>query len=202
MAGLRGLRALLLRPVGARSLHLLAPPVPRKPLCRGGHLLPTKSRFSLAFLYNPQSGSVALPTAVCTAWQMRKDIAGRMRPGDLSEIPISWPARRVRPALHMQCSKCKTENSESVLYCVRCHAPLKYTCPACKHRQLHGGTCEKCGVDFAKYAAMLVFSAKESAQAERAKAHGRAAIWKQIFLLPITGGLSLIKHFVGNARGE
>ncbi len=102
----------------------------------------------------------------------------------------------------MQCPKCKTENSETITFCVRCHTPLKYTCPSCKHVQLHGGTCEKCGVDFAKYAAMLVFRARDSAQLDRAKAKGRAAIWKQILLFPITGGLSLIKYFVGRARDE
>ena len=101
----------------------------------------------------------------------------------------------------MQCPKCKTENSETITFCVRCHTPLKYICPSCKHVQSQGGTCEKCGVDFAKYAAMLVFQAKDTAQAERTKAQGRAAIVKQILLLPITGGLSLIKYFVGRARG-
>jgi hypothetical protein len=49
---------------------------------------------------------------------------------------------------------------------------------------------------------MLVFRAKDTAQLERSKAKGRAAIWKQILLLPITGGLSLIKYFVGRARDE
>ena len=102
----------------------------------------------------------------------------------------------------MQCPKCKTENSDTLTYCKRCHTPLKYTCPACKHVQLQGGTCEKCGVDFAKYAAMLVFQAKEAAQAQRKKSKEHAAIWKQILLLPITGGLSLIKYIVGRAKGD
>jgi hypothetical protein len=57
-------------------------------------------------------------------------------------------------------------------------------------------------VDFAKYAAMLVFRAKDTVQAQRAKVKGRSAIIKQILLLPITGGLSLIKYFAGRARGE
>jgi len=56
-------------------------------------------------------------------------------------------------------------------------------------------------VDFAKYAAMLVFRAQQNAQVERSKAKGRAAIWKQIFLFPITGGLSLIKYFRDKAKG-
>ena len=102
----------------------------------------------------------------------------------------------------MQCPKCKTENSDKVTYCIRCHTPLKYTCPACKHVQLQGGKCEKCGVDFAKYVAMMVFRATEDAKSQRAKAKGRAAIWKQVLLLPITGGLSLIKYFVGKSRED
>jgi hypothetical protein len=102
----------------------------------------------------------------------------------------------------MQCAKCKTENPDTVTYCVRCHTPLKYTCPACQHVQFQGGKCEKCGVDFAKYAAMLVFQAKENSGLERSKAKERAGIWKQLLLLPITGGLSLIKYFVGRAKGE
>jgi hypothetical protein len=57
-------------------------------------------------------------------------------------------------------------------------------------------------VDFGKYAAMLVFRAKQDAQAQRHKSKSRAAILKQILLLPITGGLSLIRYFVGRARGE
>jgi len=77
----------------------------------------------------------------------------------------------------MQCPKCKTENSERVTYCVRCHTPLKYTCPSCKHVQLQGGKCEKCGVDFAKYAAMLVFQAKDAAQEQRKNAVWRPPRW-------------------------
>jgi len=102
----------------------------------------------------------------------------------------------------MQCPKCKTENPDTFTFCVRCHTPLKYTCPSCQHVQLQGGKCEKCGVDFAKYAAMLIFQAKTAAQAERAKNKGRAAILRQILLFPITGGLSLIKYFVGKVRGD
>ncbi|MGD1155754.1 MAG: zinc ribbon domain-containing protein [Terriglobia bacterium] len=102
----------------------------------------------------------------------------------------------------MQCPKCKQENSETVPYCVRCHAPLKYTCPACKHVQLQGGSCEKCGVDFAKYAAMLAFRARDEADAQRSRAKARATVWRQIFLLPITGGLSLVKFLLGKLRGD
>jgi hypothetical protein len=102
----------------------------------------------------------------------------------------------------LQCPKCRAENPETFTYCGRCHAPLKYTCPACQHVQLRGGTCEKCGVDFAKYAAMLAFRARDQFRAERAKARGRAVIWKQVLLFPLTGGLSLIKYLAGRLRGD
>ena len=102
----------------------------------------------------------------------------------------------------MQCPKCKTENSDKVTFCVRCHTPLKYTCPACKHVQLQGGKCEKCGVDFAKYAAMLVFRAKDDGSGGARQDQRPLRHFEADFLLPITGGLSLIKYFVGRARGE
>ena len=85
----------------------------------------------------------------------------------------------------MQCPKCKTENSEAIIYCVRCHAPLKYTCPACQHVQLQGGNCEKCGVDFTKYAAMLVFQARDAAQDSRKAAGWRPPLWSHIVFFPI-----------------
>ena len=79
---------------------------------------------------------------------------------------------------------------------------MKYLCPSCKHVQLQGGKCEKCGVDFAKYAAMLVFQAQDVAQSERDKSKNRTAIIKQVLLLPITGGYSLMKYFLGRARRD
>jgi len=102
----------------------------------------------------------------------------------------------------MLCPKCRTENPETVLFCVRCHTPLKYTCPACQHVQRSGGTCEKCGVDFAKYAAMLLFRAQTQAEAKRAQSRERVALWKQVILIPVTGGLSLLKFFRAKAKGK
>jgi hypothetical protein len=102
----------------------------------------------------------------------------------------------------MQCPKCRHENPEKAQYCVRCHAPLRYTCPACKHVQARGGQCDKCGVDFAKYAAMLVFSAQDAAARERERTRAQTSIIKQILLLPITGGISLVRYLLGKLRGE
>ena len=57
-------------------------------------------------------------------------------------------------------------------------------------------------MDFSKYAAMLVFQAKDIAQSGREKSKDRTAIIKQVLLLPITGGYSLMKYFLGRARRD
>ena len=102
----------------------------------------------------------------------------------------------------MHCPKCRQENFETAQFCTRCHTPLRYTCPACKHVQAHGGKCEKCGVDFAKYAMMLQFQLKKDTDAERDRLRARTSLLKQILLLPVTGGLSLLKYFRSMLRGE
>jgi predicted amidophosphoribosyltransferase len=102
----------------------------------------------------------------------------------------------------MQCPKCKTENSDAITYCVRCHTPLKYTCPACKHVQLQGGTCEKCGVDFAKYAAMLVFQARDAAQASRKKDGWSPPMWAHIVFFPFPLLIQLVMYIVRKAQSK
>jgi len=101
----------------------------------------------------------------------------------------------------MECPKCGRENSESTPFCVRCHATLAYTCPACRHVQREGGKCVQCGVDFAKYAALLAFRMSSEAAQDRERSKSRAAILKQIVLLPITGGLSLVGYLRARIRG-
>jgi hypothetical protein len=49
---------------------------------------------------------------------------------------------------------------------------------------------------------MLVFQAQDVAQSERDKSKNRTAIIKQVLLLPITGGYSLMKYFLGRARRD
>ncbi len=102
----------------------------------------------------------------------------------------------------MLCPKCHRDNPETAQFCIRCHATLRFICPACKHVQDRGGKCDQCGVDFAKYTAMLIFQAKDTAEQQRARTKQRASIIKQILLFPITGGLSLLRYFSGRLRGD
>lgn len=49
-------------------------------------------------------------------------------------------------------------------------------------------------MDFVKYAMMLVFQDQVSTQRARLRKKGRGEVIRQIFLLPITGGWSLLKY--------
>lgn len=68
--------------------------------------------------------------------------------------------------------------------------------------QTQGARCEKCGVDFAKYAALVMFQAKTAADKAREQSKRRSDILKQILLLPITGGLSLLRYVFRHGEKE
>ena len=102
----------------------------------------------------------------------------------------------------MECPKCRHQNPETSQFCLRCHTPLCYVCPACKHVQREGGKCEKCGVDFAKYAMLLQFQMQSQAEQNHQRSKARTSILKQILLLPITGGLSLLGFLRSRLRGQ
>ncbi len=94
----------------------------------------------------------------------------------------------------MECPKCLHENPERAAFCVRCHQPLCFTCPTCRHVQTHAGKCDQCGLDFAKYAAALEFQMKTRGAQERERVKNVSGLIKQLLLLPITGGISLFKY--------
>lgn len=100
----------------------------------------------------------------------------------------------------MECPKCKAANSDAAQFCTRCHMTLLYKCPSCAATQRHGGKCDSCGVDFAKYGTMLIAQEQSRVDREHEKTRGKAAAWKQLILLPVTGGFSLVKHLL--RRGE
>jgi hypothetical protein len=102
----------------------------------------------------------------------------------------------------MNCSKCYTENPPEARFCTRCHMTLKFVCPTCQHTQDHGGACDQCGLDFLKYAMVLEFQAQNERRKERSKNKDRAAWARQALLIPLTGGMSLIKFVRKRMREE
>lgn len=100
----------------------------------------------------------------------------------------------------VKCFKCGADARDVARFCPRCHATLRYECPACKHEQRKGGSCEKCGVDFVKYIGALVAAKQIEADQIHDRIERRTGIIKQVFLLPITGGLSLIKYIIKRSR--
>ncbi len=101
-----------------------------------------------------------------------------------------------------RCPKCGRENAESARFCSHCHMTLRFTCPSCQHVQLQGGSCEECGVDLVKYAMMMQFQLESQVRREREEAKSRHALLKQAFLLPVTGGWSLLKYLKSIGREE
>ncbi len=96
----------------------------------------------------------------------------------------------------MECPKCRQENSDEANFCTRCHATLCFKCPACGNGQRHGGRCEKCGVDFLKYAAMAVLAERTAADQKRSRVQHLSSLLRSILFAPITGGMSLVRYFL------
>ncbi len=104
------------------------------------------------------------------------------------------------PQRMIKCPKCAADAREVARFCPRCHATLRFECPACKHEQRKGGSCEKCGVNFAKYITAVVAAKKVEADQVHDRIERRTGIIKQVFLLPLTGGLSLFKYFFRQSK--
>jgi len=102
----------------------------------------------------------------------------------------------------MKCAKCGSEAPDAAKFCPRCHTTLSFECPSCWHKQQHGGTCDQCGVDFVKYASALIFAKKVEADAAHERLGSRSTLLKHLLLLPLTGGLPLIRHFFNAGRKD
>ena len=102
----------------------------------------------------------------------------------------------------MRCAKCQQECPDTAAFCIRCHNPLRFVCPACHHIQDHGGQCDECGVDFMKYASLMIFQNKTQFQQERDRMKQRTSMVTQLLLLPITGGWSLLKYMLKRGRED
>jgi zinc-ribbon domain len=102
----------------------------------------------------------------------------------------------------IHCPKCSAEVRDIARFCRRCHATLRFECPACKHEQRHGGKCDQCGVDFLKYMTAMVSAKKVERDAERERLEGRTALLKNIAYIPLTLGIPLIRQWLANLRGS
>src|SRR5271154_1597332 len=99
----------------------------------------------------------------------------------------------------MQCPKCGTEARDIARFCPRCHNTLRYECPSCKHEQRHGGTCEKCGVDFLKYIGAVLANKKAEADMVHDRVERRSTLLKHLLWTPFTGGVPLLRYFFGHS---
>ena len=100
----------------------------------------------------------------------------------------------------MKCPKCGTEARDVARFCQRCHATLRYECPACKHEQRHGGTCEKCGVDFLKYITAIVTARMSESDQERERLEQRSRLMRNLMLTPFTLGIPLLRDLLVGSR--
>jgi len=102
----------------------------------------------------------------------------------------------------MNCPKCQAQAADTARFCPRCHATLRYVCPACAHEQRHGGTCEKCGVDFLKYLSAVVSSKKIEADRARDRTRQNTTLAKGVLALPFDMGFSLLRNLLRGLRGR
>jgi len=100
----------------------------------------------------------------------------------------------------MQCPKCGQTVRDVATFCTRCHATLRFHCPACKNEQPHGGKCDKCGVDFMKYMGAIVGNSQAKADAEHDRLERRSGFVKDLLWIPITGGFSLVHRLFAGSK--
>lgn len=100
----------------------------------------------------------------------------------------------------VKCPKCATPAGDLARFCPRCHATLRYECPACKHQQLQGGTCEKCGVDFLKYITAMLAAEKSKAEAAHERVEKRSHLMRNLMLSPFNMGIPLIRDLLRGSR--
>jgi DNA-directed RNA polymerase subunit RPC12/RpoP len=144
-----------------------------------------------------ESGSDATATSVQIpeARQAQSTVA---KPATAASAKIPWPAAPTaeqKPATTYKCPKCGTDARDVARFCPRCHTTLRFECPSCGNRQRAGGKCEKCGVDFIKYIGAVVAAKKAEADAVHDRLESRSGFLRALLLLPVNGGVSLIRYF-------
>ena len=120
------------------------------------------------------------------------------KPATAASAKIPWPAAPTaeqKSAATYKCPKCGTDARDVARFCPRCHTTLRFECPSCGNRQRAGGKCEKCGIDFIKYIGAVVAAKKAEADAVHDRLESRSSFLRALLLLPVNGGVSLIRYF-------
>lgn len=102
----------------------------------------------------------------------------------------------------VKCPKCGAEVRDIARFCQRCHNTLRFECPACHHEQRHGGTCEKCGVDFLKYISAVMAAKKNEADVIHDRLEQRSMLMKNVLWVPLTLGIPLLRQLFGGRNRE
>jgi hypothetical protein len=104
--------------------------------------------------------------------------------------PTATPA----PQATIPCLKCGAAVREVARFCQRCHMTMRFECPSCGNKQRTGVKCEKCGINFVKYIGAVVAAKQAEEDTIQAKLDRRSAFLKNLFAVPFTGGISLLKQ--------
>src|SRR5215470_3079940 len=99
------------------------------------------------------------------------------------------------PQPTVNCPKCGSQVRQVARFCPRCHATLRFQCPSCAHEQRHGGTCDKCGIDFLKYIGAVVAAKQAEADVLHEKLERRSTLLKNILWTPFTFGIPMLRSF-------
>jgi hypothetical protein len=112
-----------------------------------------------------------------------------------SDSAIAWDPTAA-PILQatIPCPKCGAAVREVARFCQRCHMTMRFDCPSCGNKQRTGVKCEKCGINFVKYIGAVVAAKRPEEDTLEAKMERRSAFLKNIFAIPLTGGLKLFKQ--------
>jgi hypothetical protein len=98
------------------------------------------------------------------------------------------------PQATIPCPKCGAAVREVARFCQRCHMTMRFDCPSCGNKQRTGVKCEKCGINFVKYIGAVVAPKKPEEDTIEEKLERRSALLKNVFAIPLTGGLKLFKQ--------
>lgn len=96
----------------------------------------------------------------------------------------------------VKCPKCGMEVRDVARFCTRCHMTLRFQCPSCSNEQRHGGTCDKCGINFLKYVGAIVAAKRAEADQIHERIEQRSLLMKNILWVPFTLGIPLIRQLL------